>query len=59
MELHLEGFSFKLGTEKTKWLVHLTHPQIGMYVIHIQNHPSVLIQSALHHEVFTPGALET
>ena len=26
---------------------------------YIQNHPSVLIQSAVHHEVFTSPALET
>ena len=26
--------------------------------IYIQNHPSVLILSAVHHEVFTAGALE-
>ena len=26
--------------------------------VHIQNHPSVLIQSTIHHEVFTAGALE-
>ena len=28
------------------------------YVIYIQNHPSVLIYSAIHHEVFTAGAQE-
>ena len=26
------------------------------YMVHIQNHPSVLIKSAVHHEVFTAGA---
>ena len=31
----------------------------SLYIlVYIQNHPSVLIQSALHHEVFTTGALE-
>ena len=26
--------------------------------VYIQNHPNVSIQSAVHHEVFTAGALE-
>ena len=28
-----------------------------IYTINIQNHPSVLILSAVHHEVFPAGAL--
>ena len=31
---------------------------VDVHLIYIQNHPSVLIYFAVHHEVFTAGALE-